>query len=236
MRLFQSASSFHKGSANNCAITLGTYKGDDYRTTGTIGSPQCLIESKFLKVQLHHVQLENGAAIIDDWIWIDYHDRVNVLIEAPKAINEKDQQTRFLVFEQTKYALEGRFSLAVMGGIIEPGEEPETSARREVLEETSHVCNQWQFLGRYRTDVNRGNGWTNTYLARDCQKQQTTSLANQDQVDQVGAADLERQDLRIMTLNEIQKAVQAGQFLEIQWSATVALAVLYYQQQSTTGS
>jgi len=24
-----------------------------------------------------------AAATVDDWLWIDYHDRVNVLVEAP---------------------------------------------------------------------------------------------------------------------------------------------------------
>jgi hypothetical protein len=30
-------------------------------------------------------------------------------------------------------------------------------------------------------------------------------------------------------LTELEKAVQDGQFLEIQWTATVALAVLHYK-------
>jgi 8-oxo-dGTP pyrophosphatase MutT (NUDIX family) len=219
---------------NDCVVAMGTYKGPVYTTDATIGPPQCLLESKFLKVQQHRVQLEKGSSIIPDWIWIDYHDRINVLIEAspvppsPASKDKKEEQEpRFIVFQQTKYALEGRMSLAVTGGLIEPGEEPQDAARREVLEETGHVCAAWHFLGRYRTDVNRGVGWTNTFLARDCQKK-ALETAGADQNEVVGGIDMERQDMRIISLTELQKAVQDGQFLEIQWTATVALAVLHY--------
>ena len=128
------------------------------------------------------------------------------------------------MFEQTKYALEGRQSLAIVGGIIEPGEEPEQAARREVQEEMKQDCQEFHFLGRYRTDVNRGGGWTNTYLATHCSK---TNKELEHQDGEVGVADTERQDLRRINLHELRQSVLDGKFLEIQWSATVALAVLH---------
>lgn len=223
-------------SNRNCAISFGSYKGTQYTNerAGTIGSPKCLVESKFLKVQQHSVRLpsngDKSSALILDWIWIDYHDRINVLIEAESASKEP----HFLIFEQTKYALEGRESLAIVGGIIEPNEQPEKAAHREVLEETGQDCASFHFLGRYRTDVNRGMGWTNTYVATDCQKQHKRRTEhNKQATDEVGIADAERQDLRILSLTDLRKALQAGQFLEIQWSATVALAILNYEKKSS---
>jgi 8-oxo-dGTP pyrophosphatase MutT (NUDIX family) len=224
--------------SNGCAISFGTYKGTEYSSAagGTVGQPKCLVESKLLKVQQHSVQLPvaltNGkpSGLIYDWLWIDYHDRINVLIEAERSAEEP----HFLIFEQTKYALEGRESMAIVGGIIEPGEQPEQAAYREVLEETGQNCATFHFLGRYRTDVNRGMGWTNTYVASDCQKQRQERTESKHGVaDEVGVADTERQDLRTVSLTDVRNAVQAGQFLEIQWSATVALAMLYYDQQAS---
>jgi len=245
-------------SNNDCQIQLGTsYKGKEYRTTDTVGAPKCLVESKFLKVQQHQVRLSSQSSshvIIPDWIWIDYHERINVLVQqAPKnsietnnnhnnerknKVNDNERKNndndndepRFLVFEQTKYALEGRMSLAIVGGIVEPGgESPEEAARREVQEEMKMNCQSFSFLGRYRTDVNRGMGWTNAYLASDCTKigsaNENTSLEEKEK-GQVGAADTERMDLKTMTLTELRQAVQAGKFLEIQWTATVSLAIL----------
>lgn len=225
------------GSLMDCTVSLGgtKYKGTQYKTQMTIGSPKCLVESKFLKVQQHRVKLEGTTDVIEDWLWIDYHDRINVLIEAPKSdtsitARKNSEEPYFIILQQTKYALEGRTSLAIVGGIIEPGESPDDAAKREVLEETGHTCDQFNFLGRYRTDVNRGMGWTNTYVARSCTHHQQQSM-NHDSaaVDEVGKADTEHQKLITMSFTEVREAVLAGKFLEIQWSATVALALLLYE-------
>ena len=225
---------------DSCQISVGTYKGKQYTTEkgGTVGNPKCLVESKFLKVQQHSVQLpadltndgKPAGIIVDDWIWIDYHDSINVLIEAEES--SSTEEPHFLIFQQTKYALEGLDSLATVGGIIEPGENPDLAAQREVLEETAMDCATFSFLGRYRTDVNRGMGWTYTYVASDCKKQQKQTAASNNAADEVGGADTERQVPRILSLTDIRKAVQAGEFLEIKWSATVALAVLHYDEQA----
>jgi len=222
-----------------CAISFGRYKGPQYiNEAQTVkGRGRCLVESKFLKVQQHSVQFPpttpNGEKPprIDDWLWIDYHDRINVLIEAAADSSGQQKEPHFQIFEQTKYALEGRESLAIVGGIIEPGEQPEIAARREVEEETGLDCAKMEFLGRYRTDVNRGMGWTHTYVAKDCVKASQNKKHDHaaSTADEVGAADTERQDLKTMSLSQVRKAVQDGEFLEIQWSATVALAMLHYE-------
>lgn len=232
-------------SNSNCQIQLGTsYKGQEYRTADTVGAPKCLVESKFLKVQQHQVRLPSGSSshgIIPDWIWIDYHERINVLVQqTPNNVeterkNNANDEPRFLVFEQTKYALEGRMSLAIVGGIVEPGgESPEEAARREVQEELTMNCQTFYFLGRYRTDVNRGMGWTNAYLAYDCTKIGGANEKSLEEKGQVGAADTERMDLKTITLTELRQAVQAGKFLEIQWTATVSLAILHLDHKLST--
>jgi ADP-ribose pyrophosphatase YjhB (NUDIX family) len=250
-------------SSPSCLVSFGRYHGLEYTTPQggnggggrTVGKPKCLVESKFMKLQQHRVQQPGSSSVIEDWMWIDYHDRINVLVQAPNSLDH------FLVFEQTKYALEGRTSLAVVGGMIEPGEEPEQAARREVAEEMKQSCLNFHFLGRYRTDVNRGygstriqhtctairshnlslslfdrSGWTNTFLATNCHKLTETEQTRMDidnsaavgtKEEEVGAADTERQDLRTLSLQELREAVVAGRFLEIQWSATVALALLH---------
>lgn len=116
-----------------------------------------------------------------------------------------------------------------MGGIIEPSELAEGAAQREVLEEMKLSCDTYEPLGRYRTDVNRGMGWTHPFLARHChpvvdQQQQPNGR------DEVGGYDTERQDLHRLSLDQIKVALLLGEFLEIQWSATVALALLQYYE------
>ena len=240
---------------DNCAISLGRYHGPQYvHPQQTVpGRGRCLVESKFLKVQQHSVQFpatEQDKLLpprIDDWIWIDYHDRINVLIEVPAPIrtdtttkhqHNNNNEPHFQILQQTKYALEGRDSLAIVGGIVEPGELPAVAARREVVEETGFDCTRWQSLGRFRTDVNRGMGWTHAYVAQDCSSTTLWVPTNQSTTtgdEEVGVADTERQDLRIMSLSEVRQAVQNGEFLEIQWTATVALAMLYYEHRKEGG-
>jgi ADP-ribose pyrophosphatase len=220
-------------STRECQISLGKYRGKEYttKTGGTVGQPVCLVESKFLKVQQHSVRMPNDetGSIIPDWLFIDYHDSINVLVEAEKKSGDKEPH--FLVFEQTKYALEGRMSLAPVGGIIEPHEDPEKAARREVEEEMGGLqCQDYHFLGRFRTDVNRGMGWTNTFLAAKCRKGEPRAITDQHQnrekEEEVGVADTERQDLKRISLSDLRQAVIAGKFLEIKWTGIIALALL----------
>ena len=211
-----------RNSGGKCQISFGSFKGHHYssKESGTIGTPKCLVESKWLRISKHSVRLPGTHNTIDDWLWIDYHDRINVLVEDEKKPGEERQ---FLVFEQSKYALEGKKSLAIIGGIIEPGEDPVAAARREVEEEMKLRCKNFHFLGRYRTDVNRGMGWLNSFLATNCSRDpKYKHVANENDV---GKPDTERQDMKRISLSQLRKAARGGRFLEVQWSATVALAL-----------
>mmetsp|Transcript_23788 Transcript_23788/g.33387 ORF Transcript_23788/g.33387 Transcript_23788/m.33387 type:complete len:261 (-) Transcript_23788:1035-1817(-) len=215
---------------HQCQVSFGKYHGKQYKQNGeTLGS-KCLVESKFMKVQQHKVKIPGNNDLIDDWLWIDYHDRINVLVQDEQKVGEKE--LKFLVIEQSKYALEGRMSLAIVGGIIEPGETAESAARREVQEEMNNMqCNDFRFLGRFRTDVNRGMGWVNSYIALDCSRQQNQKarlgggFASIE--DEVGVADTEKQNLKTIGFEELKNAAMKGEFLEVQWSNTVSLALLH---------
>ena len=88
-----------RSALSNCEISLGTYRGKEYTSSQTVGQPKCLVESKFIKIQQHAVQFTPNDPVIPDWIWIDYHDRINVLVQAP------DSTLEFLIFEQTKVSV-----------------------------------------------------------------------------------------------------------------------------------
>mmetsp|Transcript_4393 Transcript_4393/g.6699 ORF Transcript_4393/g.6699 Transcript_4393/m.6699 type:complete len:268 (+) Transcript_4393:112-915(+) len=218
-------------SNQKCQVSFGEYHGKQYSQKGETFSSKCLVESKFMKVQQHTVKIPGNKGLIDDWLWIDYHDRINVLVQDEQKVGEKER--KFLVIEQSKYALEGRVSLAIVGGIIEPGESPEEAARREVQEEMSMQCNHFQFLGRFRTDVNRGMGWVNSYLALDCSPKQSKQTrlvgGGSSGKEEVGIADTEKQKLKSIGVEEVKSAAMNGEFLEVQWSNTVSLALLHLQ-------
>ena len=233
--LYRSYSSIISFNQQNCFIWFGEYKGPKYKSPNqTMGDGKCLLESKWMQVMQHQVRINPELDdVIDDWLFINYHDRINVLVEDPNPISN---ERHFLVFEQSKYALEGKNSLAIIGGIIEPDEDPLTAAKREVYEEMNGmICATFVFLGRYRTDVNRGMGWVNGFLARNCQLEvgeRVIETGEEYSQHQIGAMDTERQDVKSISLSELRKETMKGSFLEVQWSNTVSLALLNMDESS----
>ena len=210
----------------SCKVSLGKYNGPRYQKKGETLHVACLVESKWMLLSQHVVSLGGKSkGIINDWLFVDYHDRINVLVEAW----DDDDQTndkRYVVFKQTKYAYSGD-SMAIVGGIIEPNEEPAVAARREVQEEMNVNCERLISLGKYRTDVNRGMGWVHSFIASDCREMTDRESANDsEEMNQVGAADTEGQARILLTVAELRDAARNGEFVEVQWSNTVALALL----------
>jgi ADP-ribose pyrophosphatase len=163
-----------------------------------------LSQPPWLEVEYMDVELPNGRTI-RDWAWITTPDYVNVV-----AVTGDDQ---FLLFRQMKYALpEG--SLALVGGYLEPGEDPFAAAQRELLEETGYVSTDWLSLGSYRVDPNRGVATGYFYLARHI-----SLVAAPD------ADDLEEQEIIILDRSEFEKALDFGEFKVLAWAAAASLAL-----------
>jgi ADP-ribose pyrophosphatase YjhB (NUDIX family) len=218
-------------------VSFGKYTGALWTKEGETLGRTCLLESNRMRVDHHIRRLPSGESI-NDWLWVDYGDRVNVLVQE-RGTN------KFVVLEQTKYALEGS-SLATVGGFIEPDELPTHAAAREVEEELGLRCPlvRLQTLGKYRTDVNRGLGWVHAFLAQGCvstsvssssSSTSSSSSGNSAVVPVPGVADAdskqEVQEQRRLSREEVEAAVMAGRFVEVQWSNTVSLAMLYLRTQ-----
>ncbi len=232
-----------------CRMSFGSYQGVIYSKSDSTQQNTCLVESPWMRVSQHTVTTSSSSTTnedempttsnaIHDWLFIDYHDRINVFVESPTKDKETDEN-QYMIMEQTKYALE-QTSLAIVGGLIEPSDVGGAidAAKREVLEELSITCHKWKDLGKFRTDVNRGMGWVYPFLATDCTYETAGIVAgnlvsengdrsNHDGSKMVGAHDTEKQHVRKMSLTEVRRAVMDGKFVEVQWSNTVALAVLY---------
>jgi ADP-ribose pyrophosphatase len=160
---------------------------------------------KFLKVENHVVELPDGQ-VIKNWPWVIIPDYVNVVAVTPGG--------KFICFRQVKYAVEG-ISLAIVGGIIDPGEIPLTAAKRELKEETGFESDRWFALGEYSVDANRGVGKCNLFLAVDATK-----------VCEPQSDDLEEQELLFLRKDEILRALKAGDFKVLSWTAALAMALI----------
>jgi len=170
----------------------------------TLSRRLLLEHSRFLTVEEHTVELPDGR-VIHDWPWLVMPDYVNVL---PVTAGGEA-----LLFRQMKYGVEG-VSLAPVGGYLEPGEDPLAGARRELLEETGCVSDEWMSIGRFRVDSNRGAGIANFFLARAVRK---TAEPQSD--------DLEEQEVVMLSVKELEESLDRGEFKVLGWAACVALAL-----------
>jgi ADP-ribose pyrophosphatase len=169
----------------------------------TLDRRSVLQNGRWLTVEHHTVQLPDGR-IIDEWSWLITPDYINVVAET--------EDGRFVCFRQTKYA--AGHTLGIVGGYLEPGEEPLAAARRELLEESGYSAADWESLGDYVVDGNRGNGRAYLFLARGARYVQS-----------IPSDDLEEQELLLLSRQELAEALAAGEFKVLPWAAAVALAL-----------
>ena len=178
--------------------------GSDMQMWETVSKETVLDQGKFLRVESHVVKLPDGR-VIPDWAWVIAPDAAIVLPVTADG--------RFLCFRQTKYAVDGT-TLAQVGGMLEPGEDPLDAARRELREEMGYEAAEWIDLGRYVLDPNRGVATMHLFLALNARR-----------VAEPDSDDLEEQELLLLSRDEIETSLRAGEFKVVAWAAVVALAL-----------
>ncbi|MEQ1827946.1 MAG: NUDIX hydrolase [Pirellula sp.] len=166
-------------------------------------------QKPWIAVELHEVELPDGS-VIPEWTWVVTPDFVNVIAVTP------DQAV--ICIRQEKYAIDG-LSLAPIGGYIDQGETALEAAKREMMEETGLVADDWRFLGKYAADGNRGAGHGHLFLALDVRK-----------VSNPSSDDLERSELVSLSMDEFEQAILSGEFKLLPWIANAALALLHLRR------
>jgi ADP-ribose pyrophosphatase len=169
-----------------------------------LASTELLNRPPWLRVSAEHVRLPNGYEIAD-FYRIDMPEWAQVF-----ALTEDG---RVAMIEQYKHG-PGVVSLELPAGYLEPGEDPERAARRELREETGLAADDWRYLGRYFTDGNRGCGATHIFLVRRAR--------------QVGTPELEASELitqRRLTLDEVRAAWRSGEIHGLATIGAVGLAL-----------
>jgi ADP-ribose pyrophosphatase len=151
------------------------------------------------------VRLPDGQ-IIDEWPLVNLRDYVNVL-----AVNSNGKA---LITEGYKHGV-GRSSWQVVGGYLEPDENPLVAAQRELREETGCESDGWESIGRFVVDLNRHAGIGYVFLAHNVR-----------QIGMPSSDDLERQNIQWVSLSELANATRDGSVMGMSHAATIGLALI----------
>lgn len=92
------------------------------------------------------------------------------VLEAPEWINviPITSENEVVLVEQYRYGIEAP-TLEIPGGMVDPGEDPQESAERELLEETGYRAGSWQSLGKVSANPAIMSNFAHMFLAEGCQ-------------------------------------------------------------------
>jgi ADP-ribose pyrophosphatase len=160
----------------------------------------------WLRVLADDVELPDGR-VVEDYLRLEAPDFVAIV-----AIHASGEVAMLRCY---KHGV-GTVDEQLPAGYIEGGEEPLETAKRELLEETGCVADDWRALGHFVISGNRGINTAHVFLANDCR-----------QVDSPDSGDLEEQELFWMAQDELRRRLAAGSYQQILTVACLGLAFAY---------
>lgn len=122
---------------------------------------ETLLDTEWVKVHKNSVYLPNGQEI-DDFYTVTIRDAA--------AIVALDEAGNLILKNEYRYCY-GRSLLEVPAGTFEEGETDGLAvAKRELLEETGYVSDEWQYLGATVESSAKLTNYMHIYFANHCRK------------------------------------------------------------------
>jgi ADP-ribose pyrophosphatase len=163
-----------------------------------------LDRSPWLRVHEDQIALPDGQ-VIDGYIHLEEPNFVIIVpVQAGKLIG---------LIKSYKHGV-GAVDLHPPAGYLEADEDPITTARRELLEETGCEAGSWTELGSFVVSGNRGSGRAHIYMASDCH-----------QVAVPDSGDLEEQEVVWLPIADVEQLWTGGGFHQVATIAAIGLSL-----------
>lgn len=119
-----------------------------------------ILDSEFVKVDKDDVILPHGREIKDFY---------KVTIKDCAAIVPITPDNHIILKKEYRHCY-GKELIEAPAGVLEDGENPLETAKRELLEETGYQSNRWTYLGKTVESSAKLTNYMHIYLAEDCKK------------------------------------------------------------------
>jgi ADP-ribose pyrophosphatase len=168
-------------------------------------SSRPVLEDRWLRVTADCCEIEPGK-VVEPFYVVHEKEWVHVY-----AMNE---QSEILTVRQYRYAADA-ICTELPGGVVDPGEEPQAAAMRELVEETGHTAECWSYVGKLFANPARQTNSIHIYLA------ERLKLTTEQDLDES-----ENISWMFQTAAAVEEAIEQGEF-----SQALHVASLYRVQQ-----
>ena len=159
----------------------------------------------WIQVSKQQLRLPNGKLVYD------FHQ---VKMPEYSVVVAKTPDGRMIMIKQYKHGV-GEVSLMLPGGLIEKEEESLVAVKRELLEETGYIADNWQSLGCFVANANYGCGNAHVFLAQ-----------NAKWVKEPNSGDLEDMEIFLMNPEEVLNAIHRQEVVVLSAVAAISLGSL----------
>lgn len=157
------------------------YRGDYRKGEIEIIKPQTIFKNQYLEIFNDHVKFPSG--------YEGTYVRINTSSNKSVGVLPITKEGKMLVIKNFRHAMRG-WGYEVPKGGIEPGEDAEKAALRELMEETGYMATKLVYLGKYSSTPDIITNLMYCYIALDCYKTRDMSCEKTEAIEGVEELDI----------------------------------------------